>query len=447
MKRAQVDRRRTMRLCAAALFAAVAVIATLTGISFAATAKSSAASGGSITVVMHYPSPPKYLLAEFTKETGIHVTWDTMAFADEQTKIAAAAEAHTYFADATDVDWSAIGEYAATGWFTPLNSYFNAAALKPDMPQIDSFVSSKGQLLGMPFDGEFITPTINTKDFAKAGIKQDPTTITALDADMKKLQASGFAHPLDIPFAAAAGEAQCWFQLTHDFGGSIVNKSFQPQFTSPSSPGYKALAWMVNAYKSGLVPAANINLIDLDALTKEMAHNRVAVAACDYSGDVASIYNVPSLSSVVNQVKYIPNPGLKGPASGLGNMDGIGIPAMAKNKAGAAEFIKWFDSTANQATWAGLVGDKGLIGGFTLPDRISSLTLLGQKKVLPAAQETALSSGLQSSPPMFPGFAPPGYVSFYQTTYDTIHSAAAGNITIPQAVATIAKAASAIASS
>ena len=67
------------------------------------------------------------------------------------------------------------------------------------------------------------------------------------------------ANPLDIPFAAAEGLSTYWYELTGAFGGQVLTASYKPEFTSPSSPGYKALAWMVNAYKTGLVPKANLN--------------------------------------------------------------------------------------------------------------------------------------------------------------------------------------------
>src|ERR1700683_1148824 len=108
-------------------------------------------SPNSITVAVAYPAPPKALLAQFTKQTGIKVTWVNIGWDDLQTKIAAAATANTYFADAADVDWSQVGEYQRTGWFLPLNKYFDVASLKSDMPQIDTFTSNN-DLMGMPFD-------------------------------------------------------------------------------------------------------------------------------------------------------------------------------------------------------------------------------------------------------------------------------------------------------
>ena len=77
------------------------------------------------------------------------MNWVNIGWDDLQTKIAAAAAANTYFADAADVDWSKVGEYEKTGWFEPLNKWFNVASLKSDFPQLDTFVSDN-KLMGMP---------------------------------------------------------------------------------------------------------------------------------------------------------------------------------------------------------------------------------------------------------------------------------------------------------
>ena len=339
-------------------------------------AGSGSGSSDSITVAVAYPAPPAALLDQFTKQTGIKVNWVNIGWDNLQTKIAAAASANTYFADAADVDWSKVGEYQKTGWFYPLNQYFSPAGLQSDMPQLKTFVSN-GQLIGLPFDSSFLVTTVNQKDFGKAGITTMPTTLAGWTADLKKVgTANGIASPLDIQFAAAEGLSTCWYQMTAAFGGSVLTAQDSPAFTSPSSPGYQALAWMVNAYKSGLVPAANINTTDYQGFTTEMAKNRVAAAMCDYSGSVASIYNVPSSSSVVNDVEYIPTPGAAGAGQNVANPDGIGIPKTARNVAGAVKFIKWFTETENQALWAGLKGSSDVVSTFPMPARLSSFDLM-----------------------------------------------------------------------
>jgi multiple sugar transport system substrate-binding protein len=399
----------------------------------------SSGSSGSITVAVAYPSPPKAELAEFTKQTGIKVTWVNIGWDDLQTKIAAAMSANTYFADAADVDWSKVGEYQMTGWFFPLNKYFNVASLKSDMPQLATFVSNK-QLMGLPFDSSFLVTTVNTKDFATAGLKTMPTTLTQWTADLKKVgKANGMASPLDMHFATAEGLSTCWYQMTSAFGGQVLTAQDSPAFTSPSSPGYQALSWMVNAYKSGLVPKGNINESDYQGFTTEMAKNRVAAEMCDYSGSVASIYNVPSSSSVVNDTEYIPTPGATGAGGNVANPDGIGIPKTAKNVAGAVKFIKWFTNTQNQALWAGLKGPKDVVSTFPLPARLSSFGLMvSAGDVEQASQLQGILKAHAQAP--FPNGAPSWYAQFSAAVQTNIHEAAAGQETIPHAISAIAAA-------
>jgi multiple sugar transport system substrate-binding protein len=429
--------RRAGALVLSVSLAALAAACGSTGSGSGSSSSTSSSSSNSITVAVAYPAPPKALLAQFTKETGIKVTWVNIGWDDLQTKIAAAASANTYFADAADVDWSKVGEYQRTGWFYPLNKYFDVASLKSDMPQLQTFISNN-DLMGMPFDSSFLVTTVNTKDFAKAGITTMPTTLAGFTAALKKVgTANGMASPLDIHFATAEGLSTCWYQMTAAFGGQVLTAQDAPAFTSPSSPGYQAMAWMVNAYKSGLVPKANINESDYQGFTTEMARNRVAAEMCDYSGSVASIYNVPSTSSVVNDTEYIPTPGATGLGGNVANPDGIGIPKTAKNVAGAVKFIKWFTNTENQATWAGLQGSNNVVSTFPLPARLSSFNLMIKAGNIAQASQLANILNAHAKAP-FPNGAPPWYVQFSAAVQTNIHEAAAGQETIQQAVSAIA---------
>jgi multiple sugar transport system substrate-binding protein len=427
------------RAAAIALSAGLVVLAAACGSSSPSAGGSGSSSGSSdsITVAVAYPAPPAALLDQFTKQTGIKVNWVNIGWDNLQTKIAAAAAANTYFADAADVDWSKVGEYQKTGWFYPLNSYISPASLTSDMPQLKTF-ESNGQLIGVPFDSSFLVTTVNEKDFAKAGITTMPTTLSAWTADLKQVgKANGMASPLDIQFATAEGLSTCWYQMTAAFGGSVLTAQDDPAFTSPNSPGYQAMAWMVNAYKSGLVPAANINTTDYQGFTTEMAKNRVAAAMCDYSGSVASIYNVPSSSSVVNDVEYIPTPGATGAGQNVANPDGIGIPKTAKNVAGAVKFIQWFTQTENQALWAGLKGSSDVVSTFPMPARLTSFDLMIKANdVEQAAPLDAILKAHAQAP--FPNGAPPWYVQFSAAVQTNIHQAAAGQETVAQAVSAIA---------
>ncbi len=101
----------------------------------------SAKSDVTINVALAYPAPPKSMLAAFTAKTGIKVNYSYIQWDNLQTKIVAAAEAHTYFADVADVDWSKVGEYYQTKWFLPLNKYFRPACAFFSVPT-NGFLSS-----------------------------------------------------------------------------------------------------------------------------------------------------------------------------------------------------------------------------------------------------------------------------------------------------------------
>ena len=146
--------------------------------------------GSSITVVYHYPAPPASVLNQFTALTGVKVNWVEVGWDNLQTKIAAAAASNTYFADLTDVDWSKVGQYYKTKWFMPLNSYFDVATLKTDMPQINTFASNNQQL-ALPFDSSFTVTTLNTKIAKAAGVTTTPATITDYNTALGQIKAKG----------------------------------------------------------------------------------------------------------------------------------------------------------------------------------------------------------------------------------------------------------------
>lgn len=390
-------------------------------------------SGVTITVLFGYAEPKQ--VAAFTRATGIKVNWEDLSFPDMQTKIAAGATANTYYADVADVDWSKVGEYYATKWFLPLNKYFPLSQVRAQYPQASTFIHN-GELVGMPADISFLVSTANTKDFSAVGIKSMPTTMSQYQADLKMLQAHGFPHPLDVPYAAVEGLSTTWYEATAAFGGQVLSSSYQPEFASPSSPGYKAFEWLVSAYKSGLVPKANIDYKEGQAFGNDQATNLTATTFADDSGDVATLYDVPSSSKVVGQVAYLPVPGVHGPAPLLGNPDGLGIPATAEHVSAAVTFLKWWENPANQAVFAGADGTANAISGYPLPSNKGGLSLLSASgKVAGASQLETLAN--KYSRATFPSGAPPWYAAFSQAVYTNLHSAASGQESVAQAIGSI----------
>jgi len=193
---------------------------------------------------------------------------------------------------------------------------------------------------------------------------------------------------------------------------------------------------MTDALKNGLVPPGNINVPDSAGQQTLMAKGTVASTFSDYSGNVGSLYDLPASSSVVNQVTYLPTPGVNGVAANLSNPDGIGIPRQAKYPAAAAKFIEWFTSAQNQSDFAGASGPDKVMPGFFIPSRLTGLSQLTSKgKLIEGAQ---LSNMLKTSKPVFPEGAPAWYPQFSHAVYTNLHAAATGSMSVADAVKAIA---------
>ena len=392
--------------------------------------------GVTITVVLPGTTPPRAALDAFTKSTGITVKMVNLDWDSLQTKISAAATANTYFADATDVDWSRVGQLGKLDWFDPMENYVDTKAMAADMPQLNSFTSN-GHVIGIPYDASFMVTTVNKALFAKAGITTLPTTMDAYTKDLQQIKAKGVVpYPLNIPFVAGEGLSTYWYQTTAAFGGTILDGKGKPQFATPDSAGYKAAQWMTDAIKTGLVPPGNININDAQGQQTLMAKGTVASIFSDYSGNVGSLYDVPASSSVVKQVTYLPTPGISGAGPNLSNPDGIGIPRQAKYPAAAAKFIEWFTSAQKQADFAGANGPDKVMPGYNFPSRMTGLSELTSKgKLTDGAQ---LGSLLKTSKPVFPEGAPAWYPQFSRAVYTNLHAAATGSMTVADAVKVIA---------
>jgi multiple sugar transport system substrate-binding protein len=392
--------------------------------------------GVTISVALATDPPPKAAMDAFTKSTGITVKWTNIDWDSLQTKITAAATAKTYFADATDVDWSRVGQLAKLKAFIPMDQLMDTKALAADMPQLTSFTSG-GQVVGIPYDASFDVVTINKTMFGKAGVTP-PTTMAAYTEALKTIKSKGVAqYPLSIPFAAAEGLSTYWYQVTAAFGGTVLDEKYKPQFTDPASPGYKAAQWMVDAVTSGLVPPGNINVTDSQSEQTLMAKGGVASIFGDYSGIIGSLYDVPASSTVVHQVGYLATPGVTGAAPNNSNPDGIGVPVTAKYPQAAATFIEWFTSAENQADFAGLNGPDKAMPGYTLPSHSSAVEQLATKGQLIGGQQ--LSEMLKNtSQSIFKNGAPPWYPEFSRDVYNHLHGAAAGSETVDAAIKAIA---------
>jgi multiple sugar transport system substrate-binding protein len=397
---------------------------------------SDATTGVTITVALAQDAPPQAALDAFKKDTGITVKWVNLDWDSLQTKISAAASANSYFADATNVDWSRVGQLGRLGWFQPMEDLVDTEAMEKDMPQMKSFTSD-GHVVGVPYTASFMVTTVNKEMFEAAGVKTMPTTIDEYTAALHAVKDSGVAkYPLNVPFAAAEGLSTYWYETTGAFGGTVLDGKGQPLFTDKASAGYKAFEWLVNAAKDGLVSSGSINTTDTEGEQAIMAQGEAASTFSDYSGLIGTLYDVPDMSKVTGKVVYIPTPGVTGPAANLSNPDGIGIPAKAKHPAAAAKFIEWFTSADVQADFTGLNEPEAIWSTYALPSRLSVVKDMAASGNLPGGD--ALAAMLETAAPVFPEGAPIWYPEFSSAVYTNLHAAVGGELTVDEAITKIA---------
>ncbi len=383
--------------------------------------------GQSITVLMPSPQGPN-IAAEFEAETGIHVDLQTLSWDDIRPKLVTALVAGTAPADVTEFDWSWTGQFAAADWYLPLNDAIDAETVE-DIGVAKIFTVD-GKLLGIPYTNDFRVMLVNKKHFADAGITEMPKTLDALVAAAKQIKEKGVTnYPIGLPLSATEGASTSWYLLTKAFGGELFDKDFNPLFTSPDSAGYKALAFELMLLKEGLVDPASTGLKDSQINESMFSQGLTSIMISGEPGRLGQM-NDPKQSKVAGQVEAILVPTASGETRSFGLPEALGIPKVSRNQEAAIAFVKWFTSRDFQK--------KNIENGF-LPTRTSALAELNSEGKLNSGD--ALVSQSKTVEALFPQGTPPWYPQFSSGVNTAINSAAKGQLTVDQAVESIAEAA------
>ena len=156
-----------------------------------------AASGDTLTVLLPpWGTIPKQMTDRFAKETGITLNIQTMGWDDIRTKIVTSMVARTAPAQATEVDWSWVGQFGAAGWYQPLDAI--SADTVSDIPTAKIF-KYDGKLLALPYNNDFRILIYNKAHLEKAGIKAAPKTPEELMEQAKTIKSAGDRRLSDRP--------------------------------------------------------------------------------------------------------------------------------------------------------------------------------------------------------------------------------------------------------
>jgi multiple sugar transport system substrate-binding protein len=423
----------TNRRVVCALIAAAAVGVVLALSACGSSSSSSSSAGGSssksvfasgtpirgqhITVLLPY-TVSQSILNQFTKQTGVTVTYNTAGWDNVKSKLIVANTAGTYIADVTEFDWSFTGQFGGSGWYEPLESGLGSALIK-DLGNVNKAFDTKGHTYAACYSNDYRLAMYNKKDFAAAGIKTFPATFAQMNADLNTLkQTKAAPWPMSLPLGATEGGVTPWYLLTLAMGGQLFNAQNKPVFGDPNSVALKALEYEISTLKNGWVSPGSVTLDDTPALNNFNAGDAALLFASG-PGNIPTA-NDPSQSKVAGHVTSALLPGMNGPGSSFGLPEGLAIPVTAKHKAAALAFIKWWMEPKTQIE---MYTNKTT--GF-LPCRVSVIKTLAKDGKLQGGP--AITQELNHIVPLFPQGAPVWYSKFDSKAQQLINAAVKGEM-------------------
>lgn len=264
-----------------------------------------------------------------------------------------------------DVVWTA--EFAANRWVVELP--------KDQFPSLDKAIPAtvktaqyRDKLYGVPItsDGGLLYYRKDLLD--KAGVKP-PTTWDEMKAACDKVKALPEGKSLNC----YAGQFDKYEGLTVNFseaingaGGVVVGDDGKPNVNTPEAQA--GLEFLVNGFKSGEIPRAAITYQEEPSRRAFQEGKLVFLRNWPYVYALAQ--KTDGSSKVAGKFAVAPLPGKDGPGVSTLGGHNYAISAFTKNKASAAEFIKFMASeerqkanvqkTSQAPTWASLYDDPAL---------------------------------------------------------------------------------------
>lgn len=358
--------------------------------------------------------PNEELLSDFTKETGIKVTVNEVSWDDIRDKIAIASSGGTAAADVVEVDWSWVGEFHAADWLEPLDV---TEEDKADMPTLSTFMID-GQVLAMPYANDYRLSYYNTKQYEKAGIKEEPQTWNDVYENMKAIKQAGIVeYPFTISLNAEEGATTSLMWLAYTMNGIVFNEDGTLNRDSVLS----ALQYENKMIEEGLVDPSNKTISGIDV------YRRLTSGEASFMTGPTSFVtrsNNPEECQVVGEIKPILVPGKEQKAEHTMPLpEAIGVTKFSQNKEEAKAFVKWYTSKEIQK--------KLNETNSTIPTRNSVLEQLINDGVMTNADAMLEEAKRIASP--FPNGVPAYYSEMSNAIYNGVNKMALGQLSPEQA--------------
>ncbi|TCC39895.1 ABC transporter substrate-binding protein [Kribbella sindirgiensis] len=311
-----------------------------------------------------------------------------------------------------DVVWTA--EFAANRWVTqlPEDQFPDLGKLLPSTVDTAKY---RDKLYAVPVtsDGGLLYYRKDLLD--KAGV-QPPKTWAEMKAACDKVKALPEAKSM----SCYAGQYEKYEGLTVNFseavngaGGVVVGDDGKPNVDTPEA--LEGLNFLVNGFKTGEIPKAAITYQEEPGRRAFQEGSLIFHRNWPYVYALAS--KTDGSSKIAGKFAVAPLPGLKGPGVSTLGGHNYAISEFAKNKATAADFIKFMSSeerqkaniekTSQAPTWASLYEDATLNKQFPYlaPLKASIETAKSRPKVVKygdvttAIQEAAYGALSGTTPP------------------------------------------------
>lgn len=393
------------------------------------TANAKPYAGQEITVLL----PPWYqkgleaAIPDFEAATGIKVNLQILDWEPMKDRIVTSCSAGVAPADVTECNWDWAGPYGEAGWYEPLNDYFDAA-FWDDIVTKDIF-SYNGKYMAVPIYNDFRLTFVDAADFTAAGITDIPATADGMYEAAKKIKAAGVTdYPIMLPLSATAATTLPWFMLTKAYGGELFDADWKPLFLEQTSAGYKAMSWIINGYKEGLVNPAALDFKGTDVVER-FNNGEGSIDIAGWSGNVTEYTKQDS--AIAATVKIIKVPGTAERSRTYGLQEGVSIPAASEHKGAAAEFIKWINRADFLETF---FTDYGIF-----PNRASTIQSLSAAGKMPEGK--LVNEAMSTVEPLFPQGAPSWYAAWESDVSTYMNQMAKGELTIDQGLQAMANSA------
>ena len=349
--------RRSLALAAAALLTAL-VTAACSGTSPVGGSGSGSSGGSSSkslngnatgTVTVWYRSGFAPLFKQLAKgfnasHKNLKVNVVPVADADYITKLATAIRAGTE-PDLTSLDDVDSEIFISKNEFLNVTKEVNALSYKDKLsPGALKLATSNGQYYGVPDFADMSVLWYNKTLFKQAGLNQPPATLPQILTDAQKIKALG-GNDYGFSFAGDCPGCLTFTLMPNVYAGGDDVLSGQPGHEKATVAGNKSLQATLKLYHelwADKVVPANDQTQNGTTWGKDFQAGHIGMLPGGY-GAAAS-----APAKMLSQFAIAPLPG---PTGGYSTYDGganFGIPAGAKNPAGAWEFVKYALSLPSQ---------------------------------------------------------------------------------------------------